>query len=272
MHIKQCLIALLLVFGLLSPAWSTEIPVDIKADTLKYIEGTPIIEALGSVEVTIRDVTIHADRLRMDSETNVATAEGNVRIYTDSYSAISDFIVYDASREVSDFSGFETSVSASNLKDNLHLSAHKIRDHGDRMLGEWGALTTCDYEQRHFYMTAQRVELYPEDKVLGYNAVLFVGKMPSLWLPLVFYDLSRKQKQNFTLGHNEVEGDYIKSAWGYPYGILYLDQMQKKGFGHGTWTPYALGALGAGTFYLSTASSSIRIPPWTWTTHCPRPI
>jgi hypothetical protein len=250
MHFKQFLIALFLVTGLILPALATEIPVNIKADTLRYVEGTPIIEAQGSVEVRFENVTIYADLLKMDSETNIATAEGNVRIFTDDYSAVSDFIVYDASREVSDLSGFKTSISTSDLAGNLHLSAREISDHGDKMLGEWGALTTCDNEQRHFFLAAQRVEYYPRDKIIGYNAILFVGKAPVLWLPVVFYDLSRKQEQNFTIGHNDVEGDYIKSAWGYPYGVLYLDQMQKKGFGHGTWTPYALGALGAGSLYL----------------------
>jgi hypothetical protein len=47
-----------------------------------------------------------------------------------------------------------------------------------------------------------------------------------------------------------VEGDYVKSSWDYPYGILYLDLMEKKGFGHGTEVDYKLGAWGLGTLFL----------------------
>jgi hypothetical protein len=244
------LIVSLLIVNLTIPAFAQEIPVNVKADRLKYIEGTGMIEASGSVEVAFKEVTIHADFLRMDPESNLATAEGNVRIFTRDYSAVSNFMVYDASREVSDFTGFKTRLSPSKVRGNLYLAAGEISDLRDKMLGSEGNMTTCDDELPHFFVTAEKVEYYPEDKVIGYNVFLFVGEAPVLWMPCMVYDLSRKQKRNWVFGHNEVEGDYLKSAWGYPYGILYLDLMEKKGFGHGTETPYSLLGLGAGVFYL----------------------
>ena len=57
-----------------APLGAEEIPIDIKADKLKYVEGTDIIIASGSVEVTLKGVTIKSDLLTMDSKTNVATA------------------------------------------------------------------------------------------------------------------------------------------------------------------------------------------------------
>lgn len=232
------------------PSFAEEIPVNIKADKLKYIEGTGIIEASGSVEVTLKAVTIHSDFLLMDSETNVATAEGNVKIFTKDYQAVSDRIVYDAAFEVSTFSNFASEVHPAKLNGPMFLSASKLDDLDGKMLGEDGGLTTCQDELPHFFATAQRVEYYPDDKIIGWNVVLVVGKMPALWLPVFYYDLSSKGRKNWVFGHNEVEGDYIKSAWGYPLGILYLDWMEKKGFGHGTEMAYGLLGLGAGTLYL----------------------
>ncbi len=254
---------------------SDEIPVSIRSEKLKYIEGTGIIEASGSVEVTFKEVVIHADILRMDSESNIATAEGNVRIITRDYRAVSSYIIYDASREVSTFSDFKTTLLPSKVKGDLYLSAAELNDLGNRMLGRSGELTTCGDETPHFFTTADRVEYYPEDKVIGYNVFLHVGGMPALWMPVMVYDLSRKQKRNWVFGHNEVEGDYIKSSWGYPYGILYLDLMEKKGFGYGTEVGYSL--LGAGTLFLyhldekdtgitdwvSRINHSKQIDPWT---------
>jgi hypothetical protein len=247
----RCALLIIIIYLLASFSFaSEEIPVNIKSDKLKFIEGTGIIEASGSVEVKFKEVIIHADILRMDSESNVATAEGNVRIITPDYRAVSNYIIYDATREVSGFSDFKTTLSPSKVKGNLHLSARELEDLGNKMLGREGELTTCDDEIPHFFTTADRVEYYPEDKVIGYNVFLYVGGMPSLWMPVMVYDLSRKQKRNWVFGHNEVEGDYLKSSWGYPGGILYLDLMEKKGFGHGTEVGYSLLGLGAGTLYL----------------------
>jgi len=245
--------AALIIISLLLASFSfasEEIPVNVKSEKLKFIEGTGIIEASGSVEVKFKEVVIYADILRMDSESNVATAEGNVRIVTRDYQAVSNYIIYDASREVSTFSGFETALSPAKVKGKLYLSARELNDLGNKMLGGGGELTTCGDETPHFFTTAERVEYYPEDKVIGYNVFLHVGEMPALWMPVMVYDLSRKQKRNWVFGHNQVEGDYLKSSWGYPYGVLYLDLMEKKGFGYGTEVGYSLLGLGAGTLYL----------------------
>ncbi|MFH1541968.1 MAG: hypothetical protein ABIE84_02630, partial [bacterium] len=55
----------------ISSAIAEEIPVDIKANILKYISDTDVVEAIGSVEVKLKDVTIYADRLIMLSESQI---------------------------------------------------------------------------------------------------------------------------------------------------------------------------------------------------------
>ncbi|MEE8638690.1 MAG: hypothetical protein V3T21_06610 [Candidatus Margulisiibacteriota bacterium] len=247
----RCAVFIIITFLLSSISIaSEEIPVNVKAEKLKFIEGTGMIEASGSVEVNFKEITIYSDFLRMDPESNLATAEGNVKIVTRDYQAVSELIVYDASSEISTFSGFESQLSSGRIKGKLYLSAKDLKDLGEKMLGESGRLTTCDEEIPHYFATADKIEYYPEDKLIGCNVTLFVGELPVLWTPYLLYDLSKKRKRNWVFGHNEVEGDYVKSAWDYPYGILYLDLMEKKGFGHGTEMDYNLLGLGLGTFYL----------------------
>jgi hypothetical protein len=57
-------------------------------------------------------------------------------------------------------------------------------------------------------------------------------------------------RRNWLFGHNEVEGDYLKTAWRYPLGLLLVDLMGRKGVGLGTDNLYSLGALGLGSLYL----------------------
>ncbi|MBU0672269.1 MAG: hypothetical protein KJ732_04480 [Candidatus Margulisbacteria bacterium] len=236
--------------GFCGPILAQEIPVNIKADKLKFIEGTSLVTASGSVEVSLKGVIIQADKLLMDSASNIATAEGNVKLITKDYQAESSYIVYDADGEITSFADFKTKLRPKTLKGPLFLSAKELNDRGKEMLGEQGELTTCEDEIPHFFLLADRVEYYPDDKVLAFNVIIYVGNMPAFWLPFIYYDLSKKGQRNWVYGHNEVEGDYLKTTWGYPLGILYLDQMEKKGFGQGTELAYGLLGLGAGTLFL----------------------
>lgn len=231
-------------------AWAGEIPVDVKADKLRYVEGTGLVEASGSVEVRVKEITILSDFLLMDSSTNILTAEGRVRIITKDYQAISDSLTYDSEKEFSTFKQFKTRLSPSKIKGNLFVTTREISDQKSKMVGKGGEVTTCDYATPHFFSTADKFEYYPNDKLVGYNVTLYVGEAPVLWMPYLIYDLTQQHKKNWVIGHNDVEGDYVKSSWDYPGGILYLDLMSIKGFGYGTERNYGLMGLGLGTLYL----------------------
>jgi len=73
--------------------------------------------------------------------------------------------------------------------------------------------------------------------------------VPIFWSPYIIYDLKRKGKRNWSIGHNEVEGDFIKTSWDYPYGQIFLDEMTKKSFGQGL-TYYYKNANYSGDAYL----------------------
>ena len=246
---------LILLFLILSVSLSSsvfaqfEIPVNVKADKLKYFEDSGLIEASGSVEVKFKEVTIYADKLRMDSATNIATAEGRVRLFAKEYRAAAGYLIYDASREVSTLSDFKTELSPRNIRGNLYLTARSLEDVKEVMRGEKGTVTTCDYSIPHDYLLAEKIEYYPDERIEGRNVTVYVGEAPVLWLPYLYYDLKRARRRNWEFGHNEVEGDYLKTAWNYPGGLFLLDYMEKKGLGYGIDTDYS-SALGLGSLYL----------------------
>jgi lipopolysaccharide export system protein LptA len=232
-------------------AWAeTAVPVDIKADQLKYYENSDIVEASGSVEVKLKGVVICADRLRMDSATNIATAEGNVKLTAADYTAASGLLVYDADKESSQFSGFQARLTPSDLKGPLFIDSRQMTERRDIMTGGPAELSTCDRENPHYFLLADRIGYFPGDHIEGRNVTIYVGEAPVLWLPIFYYDLHEQPHKNWVFGHNEVEGSYLKTTWAYPLGTLLLDFMEKKGTGYGTQSDYALGALGLGSLYL----------------------
>ncbi|OGB86923.1 hypothetical protein A3J44_06705 [candidate division WOR-1 bacterium RIFCSPHIGHO2_02_FULL_45_12] len=248
-------VGIYLTLCLFAPAFAQEeIPVNIKADKLQYEEGSDIVVATGSVEVKLKKVTIYSDRLYMDSESNVATAEGNVKMVTEDYEAFSDYVVYDVDTEITHYNNFKTKLAPGKIKGNLFVQANEINDANGKMVGNWGAISTCDDSPSHYYVKAHRIAYYPKDKVIGTNATVYVGELPVLWLPYIVYPLGEKAKKNWVIGHNAVEGDYFKSTWDYPFGLLYLDLMQSKGLGSGIENSYNLLGLGVGTLFLYTLS------------------
>jgi hypothetical protein len=229
---------------------SQDIPVKIKADKLRYIDDKRIVEASGSVEARLKEVTIRCDFLTMDSNSKIATAQGNVFVFSKNYDAESSRLIYDANLDVSNFSNFYSELNPERIKGKLYLSADELEDHNKEMIASSAGLSTCENHPPHYFLTASKVEYFPDDKIIAYNVIVFVGEIPVMWLPVLYYDFSEGQRQNFVIGHNKVEGNYIKSSWFYPLGLLFLDQMEKKGFGHGTEINYGLGALGLGTFFI----------------------
>ncbi|MFH1386788.1 MAG: hypothetical protein ABIH50_03880 [bacterium] len=249
---KFCSACLLLMFVLSFQvnALRDDITVDIKADKLRFIEDTGQIEAAGSVQVTIEGVMIMADSLKMDQATNIATAEGNVRLINQEYDASGQTLVYNTNNQEADFADFGAELSPATVKGKVYVTAKKLSDKKKQLTGGPGTVTTCEKNQPHYYLLADKIAFFPKDKVEGWNVTIYEGVIPVLWLPYLFYDLKGQQKQNWTFGHNDVEGDYLKSSWALPMGLVLLDYMSKKGWGYGIQRGYGLGKYGNGELTL----------------------
>lgn len=239
-----------------------EISVNVKADKLKYIEGTNIVIAAGSAEVKIEEVTISADKLTMNTKTKVVTAEGNVKIRGLQYDAACSSMTYNVNDETSVFNGFSTVLSPSNVKGLLFLKAQNLDDKRKEMKGTEGKATTCDYSRPHYFTAGHRIEYYPDDKIIGYSVTFYVLDAPILWVPYFMYDLHKRNKKNWVFGHNNVEGDFIKSAWDYAYGQIYLDEMSKKGFGQGISYDYAKSNFDGSLYLYHIEEADTRLTDW----------
>ncbi|MDD4179221.1 MAG: hypothetical protein PHH14_04135 [Candidatus Margulisbacteria bacterium] len=250
---RRALLAIIPLFILLVCSVQAEeptIPVKVKADRLKYIEGTNRLEAAGSVEVKLKEVEIHSDRLVMDTGTDIATAEGHVRLFAKEYRAAAGRLTYDTKSDRSGFTDLKMQLSPKGVSGPVYLDSKEMTEVGGVMKGGDSEITTCNYEEPHFFLLADRIDYFPDDRFEGRNVTVYVGELPVLWLPYIYYDLKDQQKKNWTFGHTEVEGDFVKSGWALPAGLLLLDYMSKKGLGYGFEKPYGLPSLGSGKIYV----------------------
>lgn len=248
---KTIFAPLIIVATLVTVSWAKdEIPLNLKADQLKFTDNSQVVEAIGSVEAKFEFVTIRADRILMDSVTNIATAEGHVSLYYEKYSASASALTYDANQNSATFSDFASRMRLKKGNGQLYLTARQVDDLKTVMKGKTGQLTTCEDKDPHFHLLADRIDYYPDDRIDAWNVTFYVGETPLFWLPYFTYDLNQDRRRNWVFGHNAVEGDFLKTYWVYPAGLLLLDYMDKKGLGYGTQVGYGLGALGLGSLYL----------------------
>ena len=139
----------------------------IKADKINYNRGNDMIYAEGNVELdqssggTSGGETVTADSLLF----NTVTLEG----------------IFDNGRAV------QTSSDALNLPSGSKLivaSEMFGRDSGGTIAFKSGNLTFCDDEDPHWRIKASRIWLLPGGEFAFLNAVLYVGRVPLLWLPI----------------------------------------------------------------------------------------
>ena len=238
--ISSVLALIISLLILITPSLAEEIPVNIKADTLKFSEEKNMVTASGSIEIHLKDFIIYADELEMHTELDIVTAEGNVTLKGDEYNALGSKLVFHSSNEVASFFDFKSVQSPSAIKGHIYLGAKEITDYHDQMVGYDADVTTCDNADPHYFAIAKKIQYYPNDKIIGWGVTFYQGwalKSPVMWAPYIYYDLNKKRKRNWTIGSNQVEGTFVKTVWDSPLpvagSLIFLDWMDKKGIGYG---------------------------------------
>ncbi|MEN9262326.1 MAG: hypothetical protein Q6L60_15340, partial [Thermostichus sp. HHBFW_bins_43] len=149
---------------------------------------------------------------------------------------------------------------------------------GEQIFFERATVTTSPEPPITHYVQGDRVEVFPDDRVVVYDARLFVGGELTeqgdlqagtqiAYFPLFVYSL--RDHQWILPGQSEAEGVFVKSSWAYRFdeynfGGLRIDLLQKKGLGVGFLHDYILPIpdsvnYGRAQFYLVTEADQQRL-------------
>ncbi len=249
---------------------NSDIPLNIKAENLKFNQASGIVNATGSVEVRFEDFIINSDKLIVDTNAGMATAEGKVLMQRQGYKASSLNISYDFENDMALIKGFSAVISAEGVKGPVFLNIEGLADDGEIKTGSLGNSTTCDLEHPHYNMLAKSFYFKPGDKVVAYSATTYVNGVPVMWLPVFIYDLANRRTSLLMpiIGSNDVEGNFVKTELQYfvnagAWGSIYTDFMSKKGIGYGAQHNYKLNSKNSGSAYLyHVYESDTGIPDW----------
>lgn len=267
---------LLYIFGI-SPVLSaealpdsgTDVPISVKAEDLNFDQQTGVMNAYGSVEAALEDLVLNADTLSVDTNTSIATAEGNVVLSKKGYRATGSKMTYDLKTGLSNISDFTASASVDGIKGLIYLKTKDMRDKGDIKTGSEGSATSCEQGEPHYVVKAKQFYFKPDDKLVASGATMYVQDKPVMWLPFYIYDLA-KRRVSLTMpifGSNNVEGDFVKTELQYYIdeggsGSAYFDFMKKKGNGYGLDHDYAFGKHSGNMFLYHVPEADTGIRDW----------
>jgi lipopolysaccharide assembly outer membrane protein LptD (OstA) len=228
----------------------SDIPIDIAAENLDA--SGVLATASGNVQISYGATTIYCDQAQYDPTTRDVIATGNVRIYREGQLVTAERAVYNL--ETKDISGASVHGEAmpfmfgSNSFQNIPgTSGYLVKE---------SLFTTSDSANPDWSLRARRVRIYPNDRVILYDAKLYVGNTPVMWFPFVYQPLNRKNAFTITPGFRSAWGPYLLSNYTFPIsdqvgGTLRLDYLGRRGpaVGLGTeWAPKQDGGKNWGRF------------------------
>lgn len=238
LHIIFLLGVLLLVFTP-SAAFCAESAggaVTIEADTLSHDSETNTFKANGNVRIRGRGLTLLSDSATLWQAKNEGEAVGNVVLKKDGDQLRSDRLKLDFTKETGEAENGDLFVK----QGNFHLRAKRMSKVGtDSYHLDRGTFTTCDGDSPSWKFAASDVEVTVGEYMTGKHALFYIKDVPVLYFPYVVFPVKRERQSGFLtprVGNSTLNGFSV--SLGYYWVIapnqdatIGLDVLSKRGAG-----------------------------------------
>jgi lipopolysaccharide assembly outer membrane protein LptD (OstA) len=254
--------------GFFLPAKNKRYPLHIQhADNMIYREHEGYVHGDGNVVMTYGEDTLIADEVNYSTVDKIFKAKGHVVYHFqpkpgEPFKTMRcDAVEYEMNTE----KGFVH--KAKSFLAPVYVDAPLVEQiDSKKQIVREGEYTTCNLEKPHYYLKAQRLLIYPNDRIVAKNVVMYVGTMP------VFYWPSYTRKMDDNESHYKMEigsssrlGYYVRTLFklqGTDNIKIYprLDYYSKQGFGIGADLKYNYDSAGHGllqTYYIDERDADI---------------
>ncbi|NLY11583.1 MAG: LPS-assembly protein LptD [Firmicutes bacterium] len=184
----------------------------------------------GGVEITIDETVITAESLIMDLDKEQIVIKDSAKAT----------LVFD------------------NVEGPIFFYGDQIIVSDEAYFIEEGKITSCDRDIPHYHLLTNRIELYPDDKLVIRGLVYYEGQIPIFYWPYIVIPIGEHSDRGFSLpeiGFGAEEGWYIKNSFNYffnpsAHGTILADYYTLMGPGVGIRHQYSI--AGEGSIYLYT--------------------
>lgn len=222
---------------------------------VEYDEKTGVVSDPAGVVARYRDVELVAQRLKFDRQALWVEAEGNARLQRGKEIWVGERLRYDFLTRQITAEEFRAGIypffaGAQGLHADITNQTHYATN---------AFLTTDNADMPGYRVRAKKIVFVPGKYIEAENAVLYLGKIPVLYLPWYRRHLDR-HPNHFVLvpGYRSAYGPYLLTAYHWSFATnasvdLHLDYRVKRGIGGGPDLNYDLGLWGHGqvqTYFL----------------------
>ncbi len=226
---------------------NTTTPVFITADELTYSNDSTEIYGKGKVVLRNTDVSIFADNIYVNIEKGEVVAEGNVLALQKGSSIYTDKLFYNTK----DTSSYAKNVSV--ISPPWIVKGAEMKKEGKKTEIENPVFTTCDRENPHYRLQASMINMYQDEKIECWNAVVYLGMIPVIYFPYYSQPLKGQKKPfDFKFGHNNTLGWYVYTVYNTAFNdqnrlSLGFDYMEKIGPKYNLALDYGFGKNSSGS-------------------------
>jgi len=209
---------------------------DIESDYSDYDRALGIAKAYGDVIVKYGNVTIEAQQVEFHRSTGKIFARDEVRVFRDGQVIDAEEIIYDTRTGELTTSRFKSALEPIYYTSDNLTRPEEGTDGPITMLDS--SFTTHDSANPNYRFRVNKLEIYPDDKIVMHGAKLYVHDTPVFWFPYWVQPMDDELGYYFTPGWNSAWGGFLLNQYGFMVGddILtkaHLDLRSERGIAGG---------------------------------------
>ena len=198
--------------------------VDIKADYSDYDQNLGVAKASGDVVVTYGEVTIHADEVEYHRFSGKVFARNNVRVFGTGEIVDAEEIIYNVKTGEMTTSQFKSALEPIYIiSDNV---SRPDEDQEGPVTLHDATFTTHDSANPDHRIRVNRLEIYPDDKIVMHGAKFYMGNRQVFWFPYYVQPLHAELGYYIIPGWNSAWGGFALNSYGFMVGEDILAKAQ----------------------------------------------
>ncbi|MDD4517473.1 MAG: hypothetical protein PHH90_03095 [Limnochordia bacterium] len=183
---------------------------------VSYRLSDDLLQADGGVEIKHGQVMIKGERLLVDLANNLLKIEGSASLVLQDGEVAGEALYYDMNTGKWSFYAAKAALAVPKFNDPVYLSGELFESDEKHLVITKGTATTCSLGKPHYHLQADKLEIYPNDKLVVRNVVYKEGNIPLFYWPYLSLPIKEEGSLNLPeIGYTAMGGWFVGGKWDY---------------------------------------------------------
>ncbi|HWR44309.1 LPS-assembly protein LptD [Sporomusa sp.] len=195
-------------------AATSQVPIVIEANDLSFSDETGDIQATGNVVITNAGQRMEAAQINGNTKLSKVWVKDKAVLSQQGTTITGTNTIYNYKLKTGSMEMAKGQV------ESKYISGNNISMFPDKLTINNGTATTCPAKVPDYHISADKIEIWPGDKMIAYNAKFWIGNMVIFTLPKYQQSLKPNEGSGVfpRLGYDSDDGAFIKQRLEYPLG------------------------------------------------------